>query len=166
MMKAATGILAPAVIAAVLLGAVPAGWCAEGAPFHYRPAAERKPAARECEVAVYGGTPAGAAAAIVAARPGRKTLLLSFDGHVGGMTSGGLTATDLGMKESIGGLALDFHDRIGRKSGFSPSQAEALYLKMLEEAVPVCHSSSHVAFGSIRMEPVYMILGQSAGERA
>ena len=32
--------------------------------------------------------------------------------------------------------------------------------------VPVALSSSHIAFGSIRMEPVFMILGQSAATLA
>ncbi|MDX9868949.1 MAG: FAD-dependent oxidoreductase, partial [Kiritimatiellia bacterium] len=32
--------------------------------------------------------------------------------------------------------------------------------------VPVCVSASHIAFGSIRMEPVFMVLGQSAATAA
>jgi hypothetical protein len=32
--------------------------------------------------------------------------------------------------------------------------------------VPICLSASHVAYSSIRMEPVYMVLGQSAGTAA
>ena len=28
--------------------------------------------------------------------------------------------------------------------------------------VPSCLSASHIAFGSIRMEPVFMVLGQSS----
>ncbi len=32
--------------------------------------------------------------------------------------------------------------------------------------VPVCLSSSHIAFGSVRMEPVFMVLAQSAATAA
>ena len=43
----------------------------------------------------------------------------------------------------------------------TPKQSECENL-----IVPVCLSSSHIAFGSIRMEPVFMILGQSAATAA
>ena len=32
--------------------------------------------------------------------------------------------------------------------------------------VPVCLSASHIAYGSIRMEPVFMALGETAGVAA
>jgi len=41
----------------------------------------------------------------------------------------------------------------------TPGQADNLL-------VPVCLSATHIAFGSIRMEPVFMVLGQSAATAA
>ena len=101
---------------------------------YYRPALAGNPVELECEVAVYGGTSAGAIAAIQAARMGRKTTLVSFNQHVGGLTSGGLIATDLGKPDSIGGLALEFYARLGGKTDFKASSAEKLYRDMLAEA--------------------------------
>jgi hypothetical protein len=43
----------------------------------------------------------------------------------------------------------------------TPKKEECLNL-----LTPICCSCSHIAFGSIRMEPVFMILGQSAATAA
>jgi len=105
-----------------------------GEPRYYRQAETGQPKLIQCDVAVYGGTPAGVTAAIQAAREGKKVILLSFNHHVGGMTSGGLTATDLGRRDSIGGLALEFYNRIGKVRDYRPSEAETLFREMLDEA--------------------------------
>ena len=69
--------------------------------YYYR-AVESGPAKiLECDLAVYGGTPAGVATAIQAAKMGKKVLFFSFNHFVGGLTSGGLTSTDVGTKKSI-----------------------------------------------------------------
>ena len=47
------------------------------------------------------------------------------------------------------------------KGSILPKESECTNL-----IVPVCVSSSHIAFGSIRMEPVFMILGESAAQIA
>ena len=50
-----------------------------------------------------------------------------------------------------------------------PISYRAIVPKTSEAAnllVPVCLSASHVAYGSIRMEPVFMVLGQSAATAA
>lgn len=90
------------------------------------------------DVCVYGGTPAGVGAAIQARRMGRTAALAVFRRHVGGMTSAGLTAVDLGKRESIGGMAAEFLNRMGQWSGFRAADAELTFRAMLEEAgVPV-----------------------------
>lgn len=118
------------IIAASLLSA----YAETNAPFYYRPVVEQKPITVQSDVVVYGGTSAGSIAAIQAARMGRKTTLISYNQYVGGLTSGGLTATDLGKKTSIAGVALEFYKRLGGITDFSALSAETLYQTMLKEA--------------------------------
>ena len=90
------------------------------------------------DVCVYGGTPGGVGAAVQASRMGRSVVLAVFRRHVGGMTAAGLTAVDLGKKDSLGGMAAEFLNRMGRWSGFRAADAEREFRSMLQEArVPV-----------------------------
>ena len=69
-------------------------------------------ASHEFDVVVYGGTSGGVAAAVTAARLGKTVVLIEPGKHIGGMTSGGLGATDIGNKAAIGGLAREFYQRV------------------------------------------------------
>jgi hypothetical protein len=119
------------------------------------------------DVVVYGGTSGGIIAAVQAARMGKTVVLVEPGQHLGGLTSGGLGATDIGNKAAIGGLSREFYRRVARHYGrddawvqqtrddyrklsrrdqaqedtmwtFEPHVAEAIYREMLREAkVPV-----------------------------
>ena len=66
----------------------------------------------EADVCVYGGTASGVAAAVQATRMGKTAVITEFGNHLGGLTSGGLGATDIGNKAAIGGIAREFYHRI------------------------------------------------------
>src|ERR1700755_2712261 len=63
----------------------------------------------QTELIVYGGTASGVMTAYSAAREGLQVVLLEPGGHLGGMVTGGLSATDLGHYTIIGGYARDFY---------------------------------------------------------
>ena len=68
----------------------------------------------ESDVCIFGGTCAGIAAAVQSARMGKKAVLLEPGTHIGGLTTGGLGATDIGNKAAVGGISREFYGRIAR----------------------------------------------------
>lgn len=117
------------------------------------------------DVVVYGGNSGGIAAAIQTARMGKTVVLIEPGKHLGGLTAGGLGATDIGNKAAIGGISREFYQRVkqhyaheaswkfeksesysNRKQNanedtmwfFEPHVAEQIYRDMLaEHKVPV-----------------------------
>jgi hypothetical protein len=80
-------------------------------------------------------------AAVAAARLGKSVSLVVVSNHVGGMTAGGLSVTDVGNAASIGGMANEFYLRVGQYYGstnpvywFEPHVAEQTFLQMLAHA--------------------------------
>lgn len=104
------------------------------------------------DVVVYGGTPGGVAAAVSASRQGQKVILIEPQYFVGGMLAGGLTKTDLGNRDTIGGLSREFFGRVkayydktfgpdsiqakqtNDGAFFEPKTAALIFREMLDEA--------------------------------
>jgi hypothetical protein len=112
--------------------------------FYYRPAAPETDGTHDVDLCVYGGTSAGLAAAVAARRLDLSAVVLEPSGHVGGMTAGGLSMTDIGNKRAIGGLSREFYRRCGTRYGaeeewcFEPRVAAEVFRELLAEAgVPV-----------------------------
>jgi hypothetical protein len=105
----------------------------------------------EADICVYGGTSGGVAAAVQAARMGKSVILLESGNHLGGLTTGGLGATDIGNKAAIGGIAREFYQRLGRHYGtnevwmFEPSVAKNTYIQMLREVRVLVHYQQRLA---------------------
>jgi hypothetical protein len=64
------------------------------------------------DVLVYGGTPAGIAAAIAAAKDGQSVVLIEPTARLGGLVTCGLSHTDFRTFEGLNGTFLDFAKRI------------------------------------------------------
>lgn len=107
-------------------------------------AAASAAAQQNYDLVVYGGTAGGVMTAVSGARQGLKTLLVNPGKHVGGMVSGGLSGTDVGRREVIGGLSLEFYWRAGKHYQLErhlneiawmpePKVAEAIFRDMLRE---------------------------------
>jgi hypothetical protein len=105
--------------------------------------------AKKFDVVVYGGTAGGVMTAVAAAREGLTVAVLEPGKHLGGMVTGGLSRTDFGKKEVIGGIALEFYQRAGRKYGREiewmpePHVAEAILGEMIQEAKTVTIFLNH-----------------------
>ena len=66
------------------------------------------------DIVIYGGTSGGITAAIQAAREGRTAVLIEPTKFLGGLTTGGLGATDIGNKKAIGGISREFYTAIAK----------------------------------------------------
>jgi hypothetical protein len=76
------------------------------------------------DVIVYGGTPAGATAAIQLARDGKLVAIVAPESLIGGIMANGLGGSDIDNHQefqnspAVGGLALEFYRRVARHYGY------------------------------------------------
>jgi hypothetical protein len=71
----------------------------------------------QTDLCIYGGTSGGVVAAVQAGRMGRNVVIAEPGMHLGGMTSGGLSAVDIGDPRSIGGIAREYFTQLAATVG-------------------------------------------------
>lgn len=110
------------------------------------------------DLVVYGGTPAGVITARAAACQGEHVALVVPGKSIGGVVSGGLTATDTGRQETIGGMPREFFQRVGKRYDkdiawcFEPHVAEEVFWEMaLDAGVDVYQQHRLLETGGVQM---------------
>lgn len=123
----------------------------------------------ESDLCVYGGTSGGVAAAVQAARMGKSVVIAEPGRHLGGMTSGGLSAVDIGDPRSVGGIAREYFTNLAATVGVTlawdkafkgdggggpatggayaiePHKAEQVFIDMAKEAGVKLHFGARLA---------------------
>ncbi|MBI1370277.1 MAG: FAD-dependent oxidoreductase [Planctomycetes bacterium] len=79
--------------------------------------ARAEPKNIDADVCIYGGTSGGVIAAVQVCRMGKTAVLLEPGRHLGGMTSGGLSAVDIGDPRTVGGLAREYFTKLVAQYG-------------------------------------------------
>ena len=93
---------------------------------------------KEYDLCVYGGSASGVVAAYSAAQMGLDVLVVEPNVRIGGLTTGGLSFTDIGNKQVVKGVALQFYRRLGEHYGnleqwvFEPSVAHKILMDYLD----------------------------------
>ena len=93
---------------------------------------------KEYDLCVYGGSASGVVAAYSAAQMGLDVVVVEPNIRIGGLTTGGLSFTDIGNKQVVKGVALQFYRRLGEHYGnleqwvFEPSVAHKILMDYLD----------------------------------
>lgn len=107
---------------------------------YYFPPTKIEPRTVAVDFCLYGASPAAITAGLEARRRGYRVALVIPSAWLGGLTAGGLGNTDIGNKQSIGGLARSFYRELGRRYGveeewrFEPHMAERVFKDWLATA--------------------------------
>jgi hypothetical protein len=133
------------------------------ASLRFASASSMTPPTPAADLVVYGGTASGVITAYSASKEGLHVVLLEPRAHLGGMVTGGLSATDLGQFQIIGGYARDFYMRAAAHYGThalekhedwlsEPHVGEEVFRAMLDEAgVEVHLHEKLMEHGGIKM---------------
>ncbi len=130
------------------------------------------------DLVVYGATASGVMTAYSAAREGLRVVLLEPKTHVGGMVTGGLSATDLGHYPIIGGYARDFYMKAAAHYGAhdlnqpanwlsEPHVDEEIFRGMLQDAgVTVYFHEKLAEQGGVELQGKRIVsIATAAGKR-